>query len=377
MVPIFANFPSGNIEVLDAADPAAIRLRIRPDPVTGFLQWFFFRVVGAKGQPLTMRFDNANDALVPAKGWQGYRAFASYDLDHWFRVPTDYDGTYLTIRHAPERDGIYYAYFPAYTAEPLRRLVGRCQADPRCRAEVLGRTVDGEELDLLTIGQPGPGRKTIWAIGRQHPGEVQASWWMEGFLAALLDPNDPVAPGLLAKAVFHVAPNMNPDGTRRGQHRTNAGGKNLNAEWEQPSLEKSPEVFHVLERMQRTGVSFCLDVHGDEELPFVFFARVDLNGDTPPDVLAARTRYGEALVRLSPDCRPDGSYVRPHAKRNPMAFCGPQIVKRFNAPAVTLEIPYKDVAALPDPVEGYSIRQCKELGRACLHALAAVLGELR
>ena len=99
------------------------------------------------------------DALVPAKGWQGYRAFASYDLDHWFRVPTDYDGTYLTIRHAPERDGIYYAYFPAYTAEPLRRLVGRCQADPRCRAEVLGRTVDGEELDLLTIGQPGRGRK--------------------------------------------------------------------------------------------------------------------------------------------------------------------------------------------------------------------------
>lgn len=376
MIEIFSNFPSGNIEVLDKADPANLRLRIRPDPVTNFLQWFHYRVVGAKGQDLAMRLMNANDALV-LKGWEGYRACASYDQEHWFRVPTDYDGTTVAIRHRPEHDSVYYAYFPPYTAGSHRRLVSRCQTDPRCRAEVLGLTVDGEEIDLLTIGRSAPGRPAIWAIGRQHPGEVQASWWMEGFLAALLDRGDGIATRLLERATFHVVPNMNPDGTRRGQHRTNAGGRNLNAEWEQPSLEKSPEVFRVLERMQRTGVSFCLDVHGDEELPFVFFARVDLNGDMPPVVADTRRRYGEALVKLIPGCKPDGSYVRPHSKRNPMAFCGPQIVKRFNAPAVTLELPYKDVADLPDPEQGYSPRHCRDLGRASLHAFDAVLAELR
>ena len=37
-------------------------------------------------------------------------------------------------------------------------------------------------------------------------------------------------------------PNMNPDGSYRGHLRTNASGANLNREWKEPTLEKSPEV---------------------------------------------------------------------------------------------------------------------------------------
>ncbi len=35
---------------------------------------------------------------------------------------------------------------------------------------------------------------------------------------------------------------MNPDGTWRGHLRTNAVGSNLNREWAEPTLERSPEV---------------------------------------------------------------------------------------------------------------------------------------
>src|SRR3546814_2121331 len=59
---------------------------------------------------------------------------------------------------------------------------------------------------------------------------------------------------------------MNPDGSFRGHLRTNAAGVNLNREWHAPSLERSPEVHHVLERMKRTGVDFAMDVHGDESI---------------------------------------------------------------------------------------------------------------
>src|SRR3546814_8179429 len=65
---------------------------------------------------------------------------------------------------------------------------------------------------------------------------------------------------------------MNPDGSFRGHLRTNAAGVNLNREWHAPSLERSPEVHHVLERMKRTGVDFAMDVHGDESIPHVFLA---------------------------------------------------------------------------------------------------------
>ena len=37
-------------------------------------------------------------------------------------------------------------------------------------------------------------------------------------------------------------------------------------------MAESPEVFLVHARMERTGVDVCLDVHGDEALPYVFIA---------------------------------------------------------------------------------------------------------
>ena len=37
-------------------------------------------------------------------------------------------------------------------------------------------------------------------------------------------------------------PNVNPDGSIRGHLRTNAVGANLNREWKEPTVERSPEV---------------------------------------------------------------------------------------------------------------------------------------
>ena len=115
-------------------------------------------------------------------------------------------------------------------------LVARCQVAPRCRQEILGRTLDGRDLDLLQIGEPGEGKRSCWVIARQHPGESMAEWLMEGLLARLLDDQDPVARELLNRAVFYAVPNMNPDGSTRGHLRTNACGANLNREWETPTM---------------------------------------------------------------------------------------------------------------------------------------------
>ena len=43
---ISSNFDSGNIEVVDAADPTDIKLRIRKDSESDFFQWFHFRATG-------------------------------------------------------------------------------------------------------------------------------------------------------------------------------------------------------------------------------------------------------------------------------------------------------------------------------------------
>ena len=59
---------------------------------------------------------------------------ASYDRSHWFRVPTTYHGSVMTVEHTPQRDAIWYAYFEPYSLERHQQLIGRMSASPLSRA---------------------------------------------------------------------------------------------------------------------------------------------------------------------------------------------------------------------------------------------------
>ena len=46
-----------------------------------------------------------------------------------------------------------------------------------------------------------------------------------------------------------------------------------------------------------------------------------------------------------------------------------QLAERFGACSMTLEMPFKDNADLPDPEQGWSPERCKLLARDCLASL--------
>ena len=181
---IDSNFDGGNIETVAAADPGDIRLAIRPDGASQFLQWFYFRIGGVRGKALTMSITNAAKTSFP-KGWEDYRAVASYDRRDWFRIATRYDGTNLVIEHRPEADVMEVAYFAPYGLDRQRDFLAHLQGRSGVVVGALGETCDGRTLDVVTTGE---GPLSCWFLGRQHPGETQASWWMEGFLDRLTDP---------------------------------------------------------------------------------------------------------------------------------------------------------------------------------------------
>jgi murein tripeptide amidase MpaA len=82
--------------------------------------------VGATaGQPLVLNITNAGESSYPT-AWSGYKAVATYDMQHWFRVQdTSYDeaGGVLTIKHTPEQDCVRYAYFAPYSLERHAELI--------------------------------------------------------------------------------------------------------------------------------------------------------------------------------------------------------------------------------------------------------------
>src|SRR5690349_4442049 len=105
---IDCDFEGGSIQILDATDPTAVALALRPDNASDFKQWFYFRVRDAAGAACSLQITDAGRSSYPS-GWSSFRACASYDGESWFRVPTDFDGEALTILHTPEREVVTYA----------------------------------------------------------------------------------------------------------------------------------------------------------------------------------------------------------------------------------------------------------------------------
>jgi murein tripeptide amidase MpaA len=367
-------FDSGAIEVVSAGNAGPVAefvLRIRKDTQAEFRQWFHFRVSRARGVACALRFENAGACTYP-KGWTDYRAAASYDRAHWFRVPTRYDGTAMTVEHAPERDAVWYAYFEPYSLERHQALIGRTSDSPYARTERLGASVEGRDMDLVTLAAGNGARKTVWIIARQHPGETMAEWFVEGMLERLTDRADPVSRRLLERAAFHVVPNMNPDGSVLGNLRTNAAGANLNREWMAPSMETSPEVALVRARMLETGVDAFIDVHGDEGLPYVFVAGGEMLPGFTPEQAGAQSAFIANFKRASPEFQDAHGYGPGKYNQDALKLASKWAGHTFGCLSLTLEMPFKDNAHLPDPEVGWNGERSRKLGAAVLEPLLAM-----
>lgn len=373
---INSTFDSGNIEVIQLKSPLDIQCAIRKDSNAAFLQWFHFNLKGAKATPCQIKIVNAGETSYPV-AWKDYRACASYDRLHWFRVATQYDGKNLTIAHTPEKDSVYYAYFPPYSYEQHLNLLSWAQLSPHCQLTDLGLTLDGRPLSLLTLGEPAANKRKIWIIARQHAGETMAEWFIEGLLHRLLDLADPVSRTLLKTNVFYVVPNMNPDGSVRGNLRANAAGTDLNRSWAQPSLEKSPEVYYVRNKMKETGVDFFLDAHGDEELPYVFVAGAGANSSFSARQKNLEETFAQHLLLQSPDFQTEYGYAINQFGNQVLTLATNTIADAFDCLALTLEMPFKDNANLPDETTGWSPVRCKKLAHACLDVLLRISPLLR
>lgn len=236
---ISSDFDSGNIQVLDSSDPARIRLAIRPDTQSAHFQWFHFKVDGLNvGQTYGLSLSNASESTFNS-AWSGYNAVASYDHKHWFRVPSNFDGKALNFSLAAEQAQVWFAYFEPYSRERHEGLIEQAQTNAGMQVLATGKSIEGRDIQLLRKGDGSEGKRKIWFIAQQHPGEHMAEWFMEGVIERLQQKDDTVLQQLLASADLYLVPNMNPDGAFHGHLRTNAAGKDLNRAWQDSTRRRA------------------------------------------------------------------------------------------------------------------------------------------
>lgn len=379
---IFSNFESGSINVVKAESKDDIQLSIPNDNQSELHQWFHFRLESEAQQPHTIKLLDLANSAYP-EGWNGYDVVASYDREEWFRIPSEFDGDTLTFTVIPENESMYFAYFAPYSYDRHQDLLHLAQSHYNCRLETLGHTLDNRDVSLLVIGdedavdnEEAP-KKKIWVIARQHPGETMAEWFVEGLVQRLLDETDTVGRALLNKAVFYVVPNMNPDGSARGHLRLNAIGVNLNREWQTPSLENSPEVFYVREKMLATGIDMFLDIHGDEAIPFNFVAGSEGIPSYDARLENLENKFKQALLTVTPEFQDEHGYGKDKPGEANLTVASNWVGEQFKCLSYTVEMPFKDHNKHPDSLYGWSPERSVGFGHDTLAAVLAVTDDLR
>ena len=129
-------------------------------------------------------------------------------------------------------------------ARDLARLLAASGGSPYLHAEVVGKTVEGRDMLLLTVTNPSvsdANKKVLWLMARQHAWEAGTSWVAEGALRFLLS-SDPRAGRIRDEAVFKIFPMADPDGVARGGVRFNEHGYDLNRNWDTLDAKLMPEI---------------------------------------------------------------------------------------------------------------------------------------
>ncbi|AYC31491.1 hypothetical protein D3880_03370 [Pseudomonas cavernae] len=373
---IRCDFDSGNIQVLDASNSHQVLLAIRPDLNSPHFQWFHFLAEGlTPGQRYGFSLTNAGQSAY-SQAWSSYQAVASYDQQDWFRVPTRYDEQGLHFELDSSQTQAWFAYFEPYSRARHARLIEQALATPGVEQLACGQSIEGRAIPLLRVSAQAAAPRKLWLIAQQHPGEHMAEWFMEGLIERLQEA-DAELEQLLAQADLYLVPNMNPDGALRGNLRTNLAGTDLNRAWLAPSAEASPEVLFVQQQMQRSGVDLFLDIHGDEEIPYVFSAGCEGNPGYSPRLAQLESEFRRRLQDSGAEFQSEHGYPRHAPGQADLRLACNFVGQTYDCLSFTLEMPFKDHDSTPNPRTGWNGERSKRLARHVLSTVAALVGSLR
>ncbi len=272
--------------------------------------WYYFRMDGVKDREITLTLTDFvgeyNDKPGACPMNAGTLPVFSSDDEHWQHFATmewDDQQKEATLKFRPTRDRIWIAHVPPYTHSRLLRLLGELDRQPHVTVEVIGKTVLGRDLHLVTITNPlapDADKQCVWFQARQHAWETGTSWAMEGALRFIAS-DDAAARALRDKVLFKFTPMLDPDGCALGKVRFNAHGFDVNRHWHEVDLrdkqwlQRCPEIWYakkaIFAQMNSPNpIDLLLNMHNDEDPEYL---------ETQIDSEAGRalvTRFFERLV---------------------------------------------------------------------------------
>jgi hypothetical protein len=181
-------------------------------------------------------------------------------------------------------------------------MLAEVERSPHARIEVIGKTVQGRDLKLVTVTDaavPDAQKKVVWLQARQHAWEAGTSYVMEGALRFVTS-DDPKAVELRRKVVFKFTPMVDVDGCAGGKVRFNGNGYDVNRHWTEVDLRGKeflrlmPEIWYTKKAIVTAGrIDLMVNLHNTETAEYL-----DTQADDPA-VLKTMQRLYDLLVERS------------------------------------------------------------------------------
>src|SRR4029079_4799460 len=270
--------------------------------------WYCFRMDHVQGRDLTITLTDFvgeyNDVPGSCPMNEKIRPAMSEDGQMWSHAEDmtwDNEKKEATVRLKPQRDSVWLATQAMYPHSRLVGLVEELKQSPHARVEVIGKSVQGRDLFLITVTdftKPDADKNTLWLQARQHAWEGGTSYVAEGALRFAVS-DRPEARALRESNICIFTPMVAVDGCAIGLPRFNVHGYDPNRHWDEVSLrdkrylELMPEVWYfkkaILNHVARGGrIDLMFNLHNTETGEYVATQAVDEQSLTKMNVMYDR-----------------------------------------------------------------------------------------
>jgi Zinc carboxypeptidase/Cytosolic carboxypeptidase N-terminal domain len=193
----------------------------------------------------------------------------------------------MIITLHPRGRTLWIAHVPPYTPADLDRLLADVRRHPHALVEVIGKSVQGRDLHMVTITEPqtpDAAKRSLFLMSRQHAWEAGTSYVAEGAIRFLVS-DDPSAAQLRRDNIFRFIPMVDVDGCATGKVRFNANGYDVNRHWDQVDLRrpeflrKMPEIWYAKKAIveaaapatggRRGGIDLLVNLHNTETAEYL------------------------------------------------------------------------------------------------------------
>lgn len=209
----------------------------------------------------------------------------------------------MKLRIGP--DTLWVSAQELITSKPIYAWEENLAVKPFVTLTEIGKSRQGRPIKMLKIGNSDD-QKMIIVLSRQHPPEVTGYLAMESFVETICAESE-MAERFRNEYNVYVVPLVNPDGVDNGHWRHNAGGIDLNRDWEDFNQPETRIIRDFTKsKIKVSGSKFYLGIDFHSTMHDIYYTiNPEKKGNMPGLVPAMIKAMGQEIDGYEPNIRPN------------------------------------------------------------------------